>query len=115
MAKACRRTPAAPNSGSTSHDPGLRVTRPEPSRADLPAPGPDLLASVVRPEIAAMAAYAVPSAAGLIKLDAMENPYSLPEHLRAELAQRLAAVALNRYPAPVYLSLIHISEPTRPY
>ncbi|HPU50999.1 MAG TPA: histidinol-phosphate transaminase [Burkholderiaceae bacterium] len=58
------------------------------------------MARVVRADIAAMTAYAVPSAAGLIKLDAMENPYELPEPLRAELAARLAAVALNRYPAP---------------
>ena len=79
--------------------------RPEPSPSALPAPAPELLASVVRPEIAAMAAYAVPPAAGLIKLDAMENPYTLPEALRAELASRLAAVPLNRYPAPAYEAL----------
>jgi len=81
------------------------MMRPEPPSARLPGPSPDLLASVVRPEIAAMTAYAVPSAQGLIKLDAMENPYSLPEDLRAELARRLAAVALNRYPAPAYRAL----------
>ena len=36
----------------------------------------------------------------MVKLDAMENPYSLPEDLRRELAQALARVDLNRYPAP---------------
>jgi len=35
-----------------------------------------------------------------VKLDAMENPYSLPPALRRELAERLAAVQLNRYPEP---------------
>jgi histidinol-phosphate aminotransferase len=54
----------------------------------------------VRPEIAALSAYHVADASGLIKLDAMENPFPLPLALQAELAQRLAAVALNRYPDP---------------
>ena len=54
----------------------------------------------VRPEIAALSAYHVADARGLIKLDAMENPYGLPDALRAELADRLAQAALNRYPDP---------------
>ncbi|QDQ26494.1 histidinol-phosphate transaminase [Chitinimonas arctica] len=54
----------------------------------------------IRPEIAELSAYRVADATGLIKLDAMENPYPLPEGLRAELGQRLAAAALNRYPDP---------------
>src|SRR5438105_1350127 len=36
----------------------------------------------------------------MVKLDAMENPYSLPDALRRELAERLSRVALNRYPEP---------------
>ncbi len=71
----------------------------------LPSPDPALLQAVVRPEIAAMAAYPVPSSQGLLKLDAMENPYPLPEPLRQALADRLGAVALNRYPAPAYREL----------
>lgn len=47
-----------------------------------------------------MQAYAVPSAHGLVKLDAMENPYALPAALQAQLGQRLGALALNRYPDP---------------
>ncbi|WP_269533623.1 histidinol-phosphate transaminase [Chitinimonas sp. BJYL2] len=54
----------------------------------------------VRPEIAALSAYHVADASGLIKLDAMENPFPLPADLQAELAQRLAGAALNRYPDP---------------
>lgn len=54
----------------------------------------------VRPAIRALAAYQVPSAKGLIKLDAMENPYQLPAQLRAEWLQQLATVSLNRYPDP---------------
>ena len=46
-----------------------------------------------------MHAYAVQDSAGLLKLDAMENPHRLPEPLRQELGRRLGALALNRYPA----------------
>ncbi|HZE61793.1 MAG TPA: histidinol-phosphate transaminase [Burkholderiales bacterium] len=53
---------------------------------------------LVRPEVLAMSAYHVADAEGMVKLDAMENPYPLPEPLRRELAQVLARVALNRYP-----------------
>ena len=60
---------------------------------------------IVRPEIRALSAYAVPDASGMVKLDAMENPYQLPAHLRDELGRRLAATALNRYPVPSYAAL----------
>lgn len=52
----------------------------------------------VRPEVQAMSAYVVQDASGLIKLDAMENPFPLPPELAEELGKRLAAAALNRYP-----------------
>ena len=55
---------------------------------------------LVRPEILALKAYPVPSSEGMVKLDAMENPYALPEDLRRELAAVLARVELNRYPTP---------------
>jgi histidinol-phosphate aminotransferase len=55
---------------------------------------------LVRPEILALKAYHVAESDGMVKLDAMENPYSLPDALRAELAERLAHVELNRYPQP---------------
>jgi len=55
-------------------------------------------AALVRPEIQAVNAYHVAPATGMIKLDAMENPYRLPEAMRAELGRELAAVAINRYP-----------------
>ena len=55
-------------------------------------------ADLVRPEIRAINAYHVAPAAGMIKLDAMENPFRLPAALRAELGSALAEVAINRYP-----------------
>lgn len=64
-----------------------------------------LINNIIRPEVRALAAYHVPDSTGLVKLDAMENPYTLPEHLRSELARRLSEVALNRYPVPSYAGL----------
>ncbi len=57
-------------------------------------------ADLVRPEILAMKAYPVADAEGMVKLDAMENPYSLPQAMRSDLARVLAGVDLNRYPEP---------------
>ena len=52
----------------------------------------------IRPDIRAMQSYVVQPSAGLLKMDAMENPFRLPAHLQAALGQRLGALALNRYP-----------------
>ena len=57
-------------------------------------------ASLVRDEIRALTAYHVAPAQGMVKLDAMENPYRLPAELAAALARRLGEVAVNRYPDP---------------
>ncbi len=53
---------------------------------------------LLRPALREMAAYHVPSSAGLIKLDAMENPYPLPDKIKKEWLKRLANASLNRYP-----------------
>lgn len=52
----------------------------------------------IRTDVQSMHAYAVQDASGLVKLDAMENPYTLSPELQAELGQRLGRVAINRYP-----------------
>jgi histidinol-phosphate aminotransferase len=57
-----------------------------------------LAARVFRQDVQSMHAYAVQDSAGLLKLDAMENPHRLPSALQAELGTRLGALALNRYP-----------------
>jgi histidinol-phosphate aminotransferase len=54
--------------------------------------------SVIRDDVRAIEAYAVPSAVGFIKLDAMENPFPLPDALQRELGERLGRQPLNRYP-----------------
>jgi histidinol-phosphate aminotransferase len=54
----------------------------------------------IRQDVLSMHAYAIQDAVGMVKLDAMENPYGLPPALQAALGARLGAVALNRYPGP---------------
>jgi len=58
----------------------------------------DFVAATVRPEIRELSAYAVARAAGMIKLDAMENPFALPQEIRSKVAAVVADVAVNRYP-----------------
>ena len=53
----------------------------------------------IRQDIQSMHAYAIQESEGMVKLDAMENPYRLPHDLQEELGRRLGALALNRYPA----------------
>jgi histidinol-phosphate aminotransferase len=61
---------------------------------------------VIREDIRAMAAYRVASAKGLVKLDAMENPYRLPEALRREIGEAVANAEINRYPDPAAPALM---------
>jgi histidinol-phosphate aminotransferase len=64
-----------------------------------------LIANTIREDVRAGHGYNVPDSSGYIKLDAMENPYELPDPLRRELADRLAGAVLNRYPVPSYSTL----------
>jgi histidinol-phosphate aminotransferase len=54
--------------------------------------------NAIRQDVQSMHAYAIQDSVGMVKLDAMENPYALPPELQAELGSRLGAVAINRYP-----------------
>ena len=56
--------------------------------------------SLIREDILKLSAYHVASAAGMVKLDAMENPYRLPDALRDEVARAVAHAEINRYPDP---------------
>ena len=53
---------------------------------------------VIRQDVQSTHGYAIQQSAGLIKLDAMENPFRLPLPLQHELGERLSRVAINRYP-----------------
>jgi len=60
----------------------------------------EIIDRLIRPEIRALKAYHVPDARGLIKLDAMENPYTWPDALKQEWLETLRDVPINRYPDP---------------
>jgi len=53
---------------------------------------------MIRSDIKALSAYHVPDSSGMIKLDAMENPFSMPANLRRQWSEAVAAVDINRYP-----------------
>jgi histidinol-phosphate aminotransferase len=59
-----------------------------------------LVSRWIRPEIHELSAYQVQPARGLIKLDAMENPYTWPDALREEWLALLRQTNVNRYPDP---------------
>ncbi len=60
---------------------------------------------MIRNDIKALSAYHVPDSSGMIKLDAMENPFPMPTELRQEWAALLAEVDVNRYPDSDMLEL----------
>jgi histidinol-phosphate aminotransferase len=72
------------------------------STSQAPAAPAALIDNIIRSDVRALSAYHVPDASGMVKLDAMENPYPLPQALREQLGQHLAEVAMNRYPVPSY-------------
>jgi histidinol-phosphate aminotransferase len=58
------------------------------------------IARLIPPQVRALSAYGVADASGLIKLDAMENPYTWPAELEDAWLERLRGVGVNRYPDP---------------
>ena len=64
-----------------------------------------LVSHWIRPEIRALSAYHVQDAAGSIKLDAMENPWTWPDALREEWVTLLRQTDVNRYPDPAARAL----------
>lgn len=59
----------------------------------------DRMSRYLRADVQGMHGYAVQPSSGMVKVDTMENPFGLPPQLKRELGERLAEVALNRYPA----------------
>ncbi|MDO9075277.1 MAG: histidinol-phosphate transaminase [Rubrivivax sp.] len=66
----------------------------------------DRLRRTIRQDVQSMHAYAIQPSAGFVKLDAMENPFSLPPELQRELGERLGRVAINRYPSTCVPELV---------
>ena len=61
----------------------------------------------IRQDVQSMHAYAIQESAGMVKLDAMENPHRLNADLQIALGERLGALALNRYPGERVNELRH--------
>jgi histidinol-phosphate aminotransferase len=61
----------------------------------------------IRKDVQSMHAYAIQDSAGMVKLDAMENPHRLNADLQKALGERLGALALNRYPGERVNELRH--------
>ena len=77
----------------------------------------DRIAHTIRQDVKSMHAYAIQPSAGLVKLDAMENPFRLPPGLQRELGERLGRVAINRYPVQSTVDVVaalsrHVELPT---
>ncbi len=56
------------------------------------------LKKIIKPAVLQANAYHIPKAEGLIKLDAMENPYAWSEEIKNQWAEYLKQANLNRYP-----------------
>lgn len=55
---------------------------------------------LIAPQVRALSAYSVADASGLIKLDAMENPYAWPAALKEQWLACMRDIDVNRYPDP---------------
>jgi len=64
------------------------------------------IASTIRQDVQSQHGYAIQPSAGMVKLDAMENPYPLPPELQRELGERLGRAAINRYPVHSTVALV---------
>jgi len=76
------------------------------------------IARVIRQDVQSTHAYAIQPSAGLVKLDAMENPFRLLPALQRELGERLGRVAINRYPGQCAVDVAaalarHVQLPAR--
>ncbi len=65
----------------------------------IPSHSKDITA-LIRPQVRKLAAYHVDETKVRIKLDAMENPFSLPPAVRSEIAAAVKNSPINLYPDP---------------
>ncbi len=66
----------------------------------------NLISTVFREEVLNLSAYHVAEAKNLIKLDAMENPYTWPDDIKDAWLKELKNCPINRYPDPEARSLV---------
>ncbi len=71
-----------------------------------------LISKIFRKEIINISAYKVAESENLIKLDAMENPYTWPENIKEKWLNQLKDSPINRYPDPEARQLVEIIRKT---
>lgn len=65
----------------------------------MPAKTKDIT-KLVRPSVRKLKAYSVDETPVRIKLDAMENPFPMPEDISREISEAVRKAQINRYPDP---------------
>jgi len=71
------------------------------------SPGlPQRIGATIRQDVKSTHGYAIQDSTGMVKLDAMENPFRLPPDLQRALGERLSRVAINRYPVQSTVDLV---------
>ena len=58
------------------------------------------ITALIKPAVRKLAAYHIDETPVRIKLDAMENPFSLPAAVQREIAKAVNSASINRYPDP---------------
>jgi len=58
------------------------------------------LARLIKPRVRKLKAYGIDETPCRIKLDAMENPFALPDNIQKELSGAVKRALINRYPDP---------------
>lgn len=58
------------------------------------------IAKLIKPEVRKLKAYSIDNASFRIKIDAMENPFPLPDDVQQEIAEAVKLALINRYPDP---------------
>ena len=69
---------------------------------------------ILRSELANLQAYTVAHPGQMIKLDAMENPYTWPDSIKSQWLEHLSRCEINRYPDPGAGKLVDVLKKLNP-
>lgn len=61
---------------------------------------PENIVKLIKPGIRRLSPYSIDETPVRVKLDAMENPFPLPDELRLEISAEVKKALINRYPDP---------------
>jgi histidinol-phosphate aminotransferase len=69
------------------------------------APKTKDISGLIKPEVRKLKAYSIEEASFRVKMDAMENPFSMPPEIQKEIVDAVGAALINRYPDPSAVKL----------